>query len=259
MCAEHRFDLLGEDKEPAAGTIRRRLREGRPCRLISTQLVEAGVDVDFPVVWRALGPLDSLVQAAGRCNREGRLPTLGEMIIFQPEEHTLPPGLYRVATEITATLLASTEAESLATDHLLFERYFSQLYQYVPLDFARSGECSIQEDREGLRFREVARKARVIADDTRPVIVPYDEGAKRIEEIQMRRPEKGRPRFDKSDLRRLQRFMVNLHSRHFEQLLALRQIRPLLPNLELYVLSEGLYHQHLGLLLEQRPLEDYNL
>jgi len=73
MCAQHRFDLLGDDKDPAAATIRYRLRTGQPCRVISTQLIEAGVDVDFPVVWRALGPLDAIVQAAGRCNREGRV------------------------------------------------------------------------------------------------------------------------------------------------------------------------------------------
>ena len=265
MCAQHRFDLLGDDKDPAAATIRHRLRTGQPCRVISTQLIEAGVDVDFPVVWRALGPLDAIVQAAGRCNREGRLqdahgnPMLGEVIIFRPTEASLPRGIYSVATGVTETLLAHADTETLATDPTLFEQYFSQLYQYVPTDYAKAGECSIQEDRENLRFREVARKARVIDDDTRPVIVPYGAGKKHIEEIRTRPQERGKPRFDKTDLQRLQRFMVNLHQRDFEQLRALRQISQLLPNLELYVLSEGFYHAHLGLLIQQRPSEDFLL
>jgi CRISPR-associated endonuclease/helicase Cas3 len=233
--------------------------------VISTQLIEAGVDVDFPVVWRALGPLDSIVQAAGRCNREGRLQDaagnarLGEVMVFQPEESNLPRGVYSVATSITALLLERTGAESLAVDHTLFEQYFSQLYQYVPVDFAKAGECPIQEDRENLRFREVARKARVIADDTKPVIVPYKKGAEIIKDIRQRTPEVGKPRFGKADLQRLQRYMVNLHQRDFDQLLALKQIRSLLPNLELYILSEGFYHAHLGLIINQRPTEDFLL
>jgi CRISPR-associated endonuclease/helicase Cas3 len=265
MCAQHRFDLLGNDRDPAAATIRHRLRTGQPCRVISTQLIEAGVDVDFPVVWRALGPLDAIVQAAGRCNREGRLqdehgtPLLGEVIIFRPLEASLPRGIYSVATGVTETLLARADTATLTTDPALFAQYFTQLYQFVPTDYAKAGECAIQEDRENLRFREVARKARVIADDTRPVIVPYGAGKEHIEKMRTRRPERGKPRFDKTDLQRLQRFMVNVHQRDFEQLRALRQISPLLPNLELYVLSEGFYHSHLGLLIQQRPSEDFLL
>jgi CRISPR-associated endonuclease/helicase Cas3 len=263
MCAQHRFDLLGEDREPQADTIRERLRRDKACRVISTQLIEAGVDVDFPVVWRALGPLDSIVQAAGRCNREGRLrdaagvPALGEVIVFQPEDSSLPHGIYSVATGITASLLASVGAESLAVDHKLFAQYFSKLYQYVPTDYEKGGECSIQEDRENLRFREVARKARVIADDTRPVIVPYGRGAEIIDEIRASTLERGKPRFSKGDLQRLQRYMVNLRQHDFDLLLGLKQIHPLLPNLELYVLSEGFYQKHLGLVINQRPLEDF--
>ena len=265
MCAQHRFDLLGDDKDPAAGTIRYRLLNKQPCRVISTQLIEAGVDVDFPIVWRALGPLDAIVQAAGRCNREGELkdanghPALGEVIIFRPAENSLPRGIYSTATGVTETLLARVDADTLGADHTLFEQYFSQLYQYVDTDHTKSGECSIQEDRANWRFREVASKARVIADDTRPVIVPYGAGQDRILEIRTRTQEKGKPRFDKTDLQQLQRFMVNLHQRDFDHLLALGQISPLLPNLELYVLSEGFYHYHLGLLINQRPTEDFLL
>lgn len=257
MCAEHRLSLLGEDRDPQPGTIRYRLRNNQPCRLVSTQLIEAGVDVDFPSVWRAMGPLDSIVQAAGRCNRENRLcdengkPKLGEVTIFVPEEHKLPRGVYRTATDITASLLANIEVDTLATDHTLFERYFNELYQFVPTDI------DIQSEREKLHFRNVAEAARVIKDKTQPVVVPYGKGREIVDQIRTRRLIKGQPRFDHNDLRKLQRFMVNLHQRDFQRLLTLKAINPLLPNLEIHVLADGWYHHDLGVLIEQRPTEDF--
>ncbi|WNV03153.1 CRISPR-associated helicase Cas3' [Candidatus Methylospira mobilis] len=257
MCAEHRLDVLGADREPLPGTIRYRLRNDQPCRLVSTQLIEAGVDVDFPIVWRALGPLDSIVQAAGRCNRENKLrdddgnPKFGEVIVFRPEDNKLPPGVYRTATEITVNLLADTEVDALATDHMLFERYFDQLYQYVPND------NGVQQEREKLHFRKVAELAKVIESDTQAVIVPYGKGCDLIEEIRTRPVVKGSPRFNRNDMRKLQRFMVNLHQRDFQRLFTLKAIKPLLPNLDIQVLAEGWYHPDLGIVIEQRPLEDF--
>lgn len=77
MCPIHRLERLAE--------IKARLLASEPCRVISTQVIEAGVDVDFPIVYRALCGLDSLAQAAGRCNREGRLAA-GQVIFFKPDE-----------------------------------------------------------------------------------------------------------------------------------------------------------------------------
>jgi CRISPR-associated endonuclease/helicase Cas3 len=222
-------------------------------------LIEAGVDVDFPIVWRALGPLDSIVQAAGRCNRENLLrdtsgkPALGNVIVFRPEDNTLPSGVYRTATDITASLLAHVDADALAIDDKLFERYFDQLYQLVPTD----QEISIQGEREKLHFRKVAELAKVIENDTQPVIVPYGKGCNLIKEIRTRPVVKGQPRFSREDLRKLQRFLVNLHSRDFQRLLMLKAISPLLPNLEIHVLADGWYHADLGIVIDKRPLEDF--
>ena len=250
MCAEHRTQVLEK--------VRRRLREGRFCWLVSTQVVEAGVDIDFPLAYRALGPLDSIVQVAGRCNREGRLPNKGRVVVFRPTETKLPGGVYRVATEITALLLDQLAANDLSNNPALFGRYFKQLFEYVPTDYQHKRECSIQEDREALCFRKVARKAKVINDDTRAIIAPWGEALEKVAAIRERTQTDG-PRFTRKDLRGLQRFMVNLHSRDFQKLESMGQLKPLLSGMELCVLNEGIYHEHLGVVIDQRPTEDFLL
>ena len=251
MCAQHRFDKLW--------AIKARLYHRLPCRLVSTQLIEAGVDVDFPIVWRSLAPLDSIVQAAGRCNRENRLqdeagnPKLGEVIVFIPVKQSLPSGgIYNTATELTASLLEGIEADALTTDPNLFGHFFDKLYQSVLTD----GKA-IQEEREKLHFRTVAKNARVIEDDPLAVIVPYGKAVAIIQGIRNRTLEKGKPRIDRNDLRKLQRYIVNLHSRDFIRLQQLNAIHPLLPNLDISVLDEGWYHADLGILIDQRPTEDF--
>jgi CRISPR-associated endonuclease/helicase Cas3 len=258
MCPAHRLALIE--------TIRQRLRGGLPCRVVSTQLIEAGVDVDFPVVWRAMGPLDSIVQVAGRCNREGRLAA-GQMHVFRPADPKyLPAGTtYRAATDqaaITLAGLGDTATEALAADARLFAGYFDSLYQVVPTDHAKRGESNIQEDRAQLRYREVSRKAKVIEDSGQPVIIASDNHGRRfaaplIEEIRNRQPAPGQPRFTRDDLRALQRYMINVRHLRFQHLESMKHIHPLLPNLELHVLADGFYHPDLGLVIENRPLDDF--
>ncbi len=264
MCAQHRLTLIAE--------IRTRLdpRNPRPCRVISTQLIEAGVDVDFPEVWRALGPLDSIVQVAGRCNREGRRAT-GLVHVFQPADHKLPPGVYRAAADRAMITLAamgdtSAAAEYLATSSGIFSDYFQALYQVVNTDYVSKQrglrEATIQEDRSYLRYREVARKARVIEDSGTPVIVAGDMrggvwAEPYIEALRNGPRAPGRARFDRDDLRHLQRTMVNVRHHKFELLKARQLVRPLLPNLELYVLDVACYHPALGLILDNYPPDEF--
>ena len=266
MCAQHRLDLIARIKE--------RLRLGQTCRVVSTQMIEAGVDVDFPEVWRALGPLDSIVQVAGRCNREGKLKengksTHGTVHVFQPADHKLPPGVYRSASDQAALTLAAlgdpaTAAEHLATSSTIFSGYFQSLYQVVNTDHAKPGEPTIQEDRSYLRYRDVARKARVIEDSGTPVIISGDLrggvwAEPLIDELRHRVLAPGQRRFDRDDLRRLQRFMVNVRHHKFQLLLARQLIHPLLPNLELYVLDTACYHPALGLVLDNLAPDDFLL
>ena len=244
MCAEHRHDILEK--------IRGRLKNKLSCHLVSTQLIEAGVDVDFPVVYRAMGPLDSIVQVAGRCNREGKLPDMGNVHIFYPEDGGIPPGSYNTATCKTAGLLCDAEMEEkLGTDPSLFQPYFASIYGMIGTDHNRRGEKTIQEDRKSMKFKTVAEHARVIKDQTISVVVPYGRGEELIKEI------RGKWNFTRYDLRRLQRFMVSVRDRDFRALEVLGAFTELRSGVDIQVTEEYCYSPELGLKIKQRPLEDY--
>lgn len=158
MCGAHRRDTLRE--------VKHRLFSGEACRLVSTQVVEAGVDLDFPFVMRALGPLDRIVQAAGRCNREGLLKS-GKVVVFIPAEGgKLPPGDYQSATSTTRSLLASPDFDF--HDPEVYRTYFRRLYQVVDLDAEK-----IQDRRRAFDYPEVASRFKLIEDNTVPVVVRY--------------------------------------------------------------------------------------
>jgi CRISPR-associated endonuclease/helicase Cas3 len=168
LCGAHRRDVLA--------VIRARLAAGRPCRLVSTQVVEAGVDLDFPLVLRAMGPLDRIVQAAGRCNREGRLPGLGRVIVFQPEDGGMPSDDYRTGTGITQALL--DEGLANPTDPDTFRRYFARLFRMVALD-----SKSVQDLRERLAYEQVAHRCRLIEDDSVSVLVTYKRPERFLDDL----------------------------------------------------------------------------
>lgn len=157
LCGAHRRDVLRE--------VRRRLDGAERCLLVSTQVIEAGVDLDFPLVLRAMGPLDRIVQAAGRCNREGRLDA-GKVVVFDPKEGRVPGGAYRTGTDTTRSLVQTDGFDFHAP--AWYERYFRMLYQARDLD-----EKRIQPLRAALDYPEVARRFRLIEDDTVPVVVRY--------------------------------------------------------------------------------------
>lgn len=157
LCGAHRRDVLAE--------VRRRLLDGKPCRLVTTQVVEAGVDLDFPAVFRAMGPLDRIIQAAGRCNREGR-PERGQVTVFTPAAGGLPQGAYRTATQIFQKLRHRGQLD--LHDPAVPGAYFAELYDTVDTDAE-----SIQKLRARMDFPEVAHRLRLIDNDTDDVIVPY--------------------------------------------------------------------------------------
>lgn len=167
MCPLHRQAVLDE--------VKARLARGEQCVLVSTQCVEAGVDIDFPFVYRAFGPLDSIAQAAGRCNRNGRLK-MGRLRVFDPElppgEHQYPDGSYRQAADVARILLDGSPGRTLDIDSAdTFARYYRMLYAVArPQD----SHVELQEAIARQDFSEVARLYRVIDQDVVNVLVPYD-------------------------------------------------------------------------------------
>jgi CRISPR-associated endonuclease/helicase Cas3 len=171
----------------------------------------------------------------------------------------LPPGIYKLATEQTANMMSNLSEEQLATDPSLFADYFNRIYGMAATDYQRSGETTIQQDRQDLNFRSVAQKVKVIDDTGVSVIVPYGKSIEIVEEIRGRQTQKGVPRFNRDDLRRLQRFMVNIRRNDFLTLQTMGQIHELLPNISLYVLNEGSYHDALGVVIGERASDEFVL
>jgi CRISPR-associated endonuclease/helicase Cas3 len=172
MCGAHRKDVIDHIKVRLKG--KREGRDLRPLRVVSTQLVEAGVDIDFPVVYRALAGLDSIAQAAGRCNREGQLAARGRVVVFVPPEPA-PMGHLRKGAEACISTLHGNRADPLARN--LFSTYFGKFYHSVNLD--GKGVCpllKVDERTLGVQFRSAAEAFRLIDDeDAAMVVVHYAE------------------------------------------------------------------------------------
>ncbi len=221
--------------------IKGRLKDKQKCYLVSTQLIEAGVDLDFPVVLRATAPLDSLVQAAGRCNREGKLER-GEAIIFTPEEDVLPPGIYKTATEKTRRLL---RRDVDFHDPGLFKKYFSSLYRDIDLD-----KENIQNYRRKWQFSRVAKNFRLIPDKTVNIIVENYQGHSKaeldeLEKIMSSLKKKGF--ISREEWRRLQLFTVSIYEHSKRKLVKKGLISEILEEVYLW---GGKYDEKTGLVSE---------
>ena len=208
MCPAHRKEKITE--------IKTRLEKKEPCRVISTQLIEAGVDIDFPVGFRAIAGLDSIIQAAGRVNREGKLPEGGKLYLFEPESefaaHT--PAAIKQGRDVARRILARY-SDPICPDAI--RDYYDLLYDLQgPTAFDSRGilDC-FEKGTSGVLdfdFKTAAEKFRLINQPTVPVIIQFDENVKRIlqEVIHDDYP----LRF----ARRLQLYTVNIYEKEFEAL-----------------------------------------
>lgn len=168
MCPVHRSDVLAKV---------RGLPRSEPCVLISTQCVEAGVDLDFPVVYRALGPLEAIAQAAGRCNRNGLLGSQGLVHVFVPEEEKYPGGAYEQAATVTKLLVVTRRGLDIDSP-AVYEEYFRLFYDVAKLSEMRGErQRELYEAIKSRNFEDVAKLYRLIPRRTISVVVPYDHVA----------------------------------------------------------------------------------
>lgn len=199
MAPFHRRAVLDE--------IRSRLKAGLPCRVVSTSLIEAGVDVDFPLVFREEAGLDSILQAAGRCNREGKRPA-SESVVTVFKAETAPPEIFSAA--IAAGQAAMSRYEDLS-DPEAVSYYFHELLDLKGPE-AQDKEGILPLIRKGgFPFRTVAEHFRLIDQDTRTVYIPTGDGAELVERL--RRGERSRQLF-----RELGQYGVSVYPPHFKAL-----------------------------------------
>ena len=215
MCAEHRSAVLAE--------VRARLASGRPCLLVSTQLIEAGVDIDFPVVYRAMAGLETLAQAAGRCNRNMRLPQGGRFVVYRAGERAEageicvsdpPPGTPKLGMQVGLSMFRSGAPD--LGDPFLFPRYSRRV-----LDLCDTDRNGILQLEEVLDFPEVAAKFRMVDEPTISVVAPWGEALKHVADLRRYGPTRDRYRV-------LQRFTVGLRRNLFDAIYAAGWLEPVL-------------------------------
>lgn len=205
MCPEHRTAVLDG--------IKKRLEDRRRCRVISTQLIEAGVDVDFPVVYRSIAGIDSIAQSAGRCNRNGTLPDGGRTFVFR-SEHTRSERFFSDTAGAGAQVLElHQDPLSLEAVEQYFQLYYwSQENRWDKKQILREFSLNpVSKDLPFLfNFATVGRSFCLIEDTGRPVIIPWGaQGWELCEELRAERNTIPSRRL----LRRLQRYTIQIPQR----------------------------------------------
>ncbi len=226
MVPAHREEVLSE--------IRRRLGDGLPCLVAATSLVEAGVDLDFPHVLREQAGLDSILQAAGRCNRNGKKKPEESIVEVFSLEVKAPDSIRQQVDAARYIMKGDKEWDSLEAIEAYFRFWREKLRGEENLDRKK-----IMEKAERYAFREIAETFRLIDDDTYTVYIPWREEGKRLLR-ELRGGKCGRGLF-----RKLGRYSVNVYEPHYRELLRLGDIELIQGTAVLA--NEKLYDEHAGL------------
>lgn len=253
MCPEHRADVIAHIKQHLQA--RRDGLTDAPLRVVSTTLVEAGVDLDFPVVYRSLAGLDSIAQAAGRCNREGRMEGMGQVVVFRPEKER-GKGVMQEARETAAELIGSgLIADALAPE--TFALYFNKLYGELRrnkggkgldaqdiVELLTPGSLDLKSSTfAAVSFRTAAERFKLIDEEgQQSVVVRYarDETMRHRFETALGKL-KNEPG-DRWAYRQLQRFTVSVPEHEFKRMEQMVE-----PIAGLLVVREGWYDPEFGL------------
>ncbi len=238
MCPKHREQTLK--------IIRKRLSQNIPCKVVSTQLIEAGVDIDFPVVYRAVAGLDSIAQAAGRCNREGKLE-YGKVLVFKGENPP-PPGHLRQSAESGEKTLQSFQNDPLCLDAIT--SYFDDFF------WKRAGIHGMDKknivDRlnvhpneiDKIPFKDVAKDFSIINQPTKAIIIPFEhEGELLVDKLQ------DKDYFpNRDDFKKAQRLSVQIMDKVLDLLVGAGAVADAKGDGQFYILSNtDIYSRYTGL------------
>ena len=243
MCSVHIMEVIK--------LIKQKLKDNKPVRVISTQLVEAGVDIDFPVVYRAFAGLDSIIQAAGRCNREGKLNKkgeLGQVFVFKPENSVLRGLMGKGAAALREMLSISDGNDLFSPDCMAqyFRLFYSKCNTFDKAEIKKSLYEGVGE--MNFLFATAADQFRLIDDKISvSILVGYGDGATLLEELKRIGPEFWL-------LRKLQQYSVSIRKYDFEQF---RKQGTVGEYAGIFILEDGrCYDERAGLVLDGAWVEE---
>ena len=214
--------------------IRTCLQKNEIIIVSSTQLIEAGVDFDFPRVYREIAPLESIIQSAGRCNREGKMKEMGKVFIFTIADAGAPNKQYRALAEFANGMYKGKE-------DLLFEHDFYKEYYRKAINlFIDSDKKKIEEDRKNFNFKTVADKYQLIESKTTPIFILCEDSAELYENIRFK------PFLSRADYRAMQQYSVQVYDNFLNENVGKMGKEP-----QGYWKWNGEYHPNYG--LSQNP------
>lgn len=222
--------------------IRERLGSGKRCILISTSLVEAGVDLDFQTVYRQLAGVDSMIQAAGRCNREGkRKAEESKVYIFQFSEKEYMPG-QRMQMDVAKDLL--TDGNELS-DLETVEKYFDRLYYFRGQNLDKKKIMEEFQNKQS-NFAKVAKEFKLIEENTKTIFVNQEQNA---EDILQELKYQG---FTKVGMRKAGQYCINVYETEFDKLYSAGMVRQVAENIQDFyeLVGKNQYTEELGLRLD---------
>ena len=210
MCSAHLKERIAE--------VRQRLKADIPTIVISTQLIEAGVDIDLPIVYRAMSGLDSIVQAGGRCNREGKRPAPGEVYVFSLSDSGKAFGAIAQGQNATRFLLDNDKEHTRSSIPLeLIEAYYDRYYASIESFDTKDIVESLYDEEEAKRwqfdFEKASIKFKLIEEVNCDLFVPYGRGKELLEGL-----EKHTLYLNHRTLRELQQYHVSVHNKKYEEL-----------------------------------------
>lgn len=237
MCSVHRSEILE--------TIRSKLKKGESCKVISTQLIECGVDISFPIVYRCLAGIDSIAQSAGRCNREGEMER-GKVYVFNSTEEYGKAIMYQSRTAECGRQVLQVFKDSLSLDAI--SKYFELLYDVEKdrLD-TKNIMDNFEEGAKELAFSfEKAAKDYKLIDETESLVIPYNEDAcKSIEQLKY-------TDYPNSIIRKLQPYAISIHNMQLKKLIELGAVNIIAKCCYVLESKKSFYDENTGLVLDNK-------